>query len=285
MRWLRAVACGPGRRSTLVMLGHACETWAMMYLQRGPPTAENKPTTHRTHRTHRTRYAWWQLPAAVWLNRLALFVEYTVTVNFDQDSALSCCAVLLGLCGCLQNENHSLHSATPRVTREWLSYCLLLKKHASFINFICKNQNYTTKSSGMEQFFLRSVIKPTVPACLHRRQTSADSSCNIWTQNTYKKDVQIHRSHSEDRLASLHGGLLGWLTLHLSSPIQRLEKETYTYDTSFQLCWLNERETWVWHQHKWDRALNRRNHKFKRHSNKLIQGYVNMNTLITLETC
>jgi hypothetical protein len=53
MRRLRAVACGPGRRSTRVMLGHACETLAMMYLQRGPPIAENKSTTHRTHRTHR----------------------------------------------------------------------------------------------------------------------------------------------------------------------------------------------------------------------------------------
>jgi hypothetical protein len=27
---------------------------AVMYLQRGPPIAENNPTTHRTHRTHRT---------------------------------------------------------------------------------------------------------------------------------------------------------------------------------------------------------------------------------------
>ncbi len=26
---------------------------AMTYLQRGPPIAENNPTTHRTHRTHR----------------------------------------------------------------------------------------------------------------------------------------------------------------------------------------------------------------------------------------
>ncbi len=33
--------------------GHACETLAVMYLQRGPPIAENKSTTHRTHRTHR----------------------------------------------------------------------------------------------------------------------------------------------------------------------------------------------------------------------------------------
>ncbi len=30
----------------------ACETLAAMYLQRGPPIAENKSTTHRTHRTH-----------------------------------------------------------------------------------------------------------------------------------------------------------------------------------------------------------------------------------------
>jgi hypothetical protein len=48
MRRLRAVACGPGRRSTSVMLGHACETLAVMYLQLGAPTAENKTTTHRT---------------------------------------------------------------------------------------------------------------------------------------------------------------------------------------------------------------------------------------------
>jgi hypothetical protein len=40
--------CGPGRRSTSVMLGHACETLAVMYLQRGPTIAENKSTTHRT---------------------------------------------------------------------------------------------------------------------------------------------------------------------------------------------------------------------------------------------
>jgi hypothetical protein len=41
-------------RSTRVMLGHACETLAVMYLQRGSPIAENKSTTHRTHGTHRT---------------------------------------------------------------------------------------------------------------------------------------------------------------------------------------------------------------------------------------
>ncbi len=29
----------------------ACETLAVMYLQRGPPIAENKSTTHRTHRS------------------------------------------------------------------------------------------------------------------------------------------------------------------------------------------------------------------------------------------
>ncbi len=40
------------RRSTSVMLGHACEMLAVMYLQRGPPIAENESTTHRTHRTH-----------------------------------------------------------------------------------------------------------------------------------------------------------------------------------------------------------------------------------------
>jgi hypothetical protein len=38
---------------SMFQLGHACKTLAMMYLQRGPPTAENKPTTHRTQ-THRT---------------------------------------------------------------------------------------------------------------------------------------------------------------------------------------------------------------------------------------
>jgi hypothetical protein len=35
------------------MLGHACETLAAKYLQRGPPIAESKSTTHRTHRRHR----------------------------------------------------------------------------------------------------------------------------------------------------------------------------------------------------------------------------------------
>jgi hypothetical protein len=40
-----------GRRATSVMLGHACETLAVMYLQPGPLTAENKSTTHRTHST------------------------------------------------------------------------------------------------------------------------------------------------------------------------------------------------------------------------------------------
>jgi hypothetical protein len=54
VRMLRAVACGPGRRSTSVMLGHACEMLAVMYLQRGPPIAENESTPHRTHRTHRS---------------------------------------------------------------------------------------------------------------------------------------------------------------------------------------------------------------------------------------
>ncbi len=33
MRRLRAVTCGPGRRSTSVMLGHACKMLAVMYLQ------------------------------------------------------------------------------------------------------------------------------------------------------------------------------------------------------------------------------------------------------------
>ncbi len=33
-----AEACGPGRRSTRVILGHACETLAVMHLQRGPPS-------------------------------------------------------------------------------------------------------------------------------------------------------------------------------------------------------------------------------------------------------
>ena len=33
MRRLRAVTCGPGRQSTSVMLGHACEMLARMYLQ------------------------------------------------------------------------------------------------------------------------------------------------------------------------------------------------------------------------------------------------------------
>jgi hypothetical protein len=28
---------------------HAHETLAVIYLQRGPPTADNKSTTHRTH--------------------------------------------------------------------------------------------------------------------------------------------------------------------------------------------------------------------------------------------
>ncbi len=51
---VRAVACGPGRRSTSVMLGHACEMLAVMYLQRGPQIAENETTTHRTHRTQPT---------------------------------------------------------------------------------------------------------------------------------------------------------------------------------------------------------------------------------------
>ncbi len=52
MRRLRAIACGPGRRSSSVMLGHACETLAAMYFQRGPPIAKNKTPAHRTHRTH-----------------------------------------------------------------------------------------------------------------------------------------------------------------------------------------------------------------------------------------
>jgi hypothetical protein len=58
MRRLRAVACGPGRRSTSVMFGHACEMLAVMYLQRGPPIAENEATTHRTDRTLRAVPFW-----------------------------------------------------------------------------------------------------------------------------------------------------------------------------------------------------------------------------------
>jgi hypothetical protein len=49
--WKVGVQHGPGRRSTRVMLHHARVTLAAMYLQRGPPIAENKSTTHRTHRT------------------------------------------------------------------------------------------------------------------------------------------------------------------------------------------------------------------------------------------
>jgi hypothetical protein len=55
MRQLRAVACGSGRQSTSVMLGHACKMLAVMYLQQGPPIEENESTTHRTLRTHKTR--------------------------------------------------------------------------------------------------------------------------------------------------------------------------------------------------------------------------------------
>jgi hypothetical protein len=36
-----------------VMLGYAFGTLAVMYLQRGPPTVKNKPTTNGTHRMHR----------------------------------------------------------------------------------------------------------------------------------------------------------------------------------------------------------------------------------------
>jgi hypothetical protein len=34
-------------------LSKRIERLSRLYLQRGPPIAENKPTTHRTHRTHR----------------------------------------------------------------------------------------------------------------------------------------------------------------------------------------------------------------------------------------
>ncbi len=40
-----------GRRSTRVVLGHSCGTLAVMYLQRGPPIAENNPTIERIERT------------------------------------------------------------------------------------------------------------------------------------------------------------------------------------------------------------------------------------------
>ena len=46
MRLLRAVACCPWKWSTRVMLGHAYETLAAMYLQWVPPIAKNKSTTH-----------------------------------------------------------------------------------------------------------------------------------------------------------------------------------------------------------------------------------------------
>ncbi len=48
-----AQSCGPGRRSISVIFGHACEMLAVMYLQRGPPIAENETTTHRTHSIER----------------------------------------------------------------------------------------------------------------------------------------------------------------------------------------------------------------------------------------
>jgi hypothetical protein len=44
----------PGRVASLVR-PHCGRNYAVMYLQRGPPIAENNPTTHRTHRTHRTQ--------------------------------------------------------------------------------------------------------------------------------------------------------------------------------------------------------------------------------------
>jgi hypothetical protein len=40
--------------ATRVMLSHACETLAVMYLQREPTIADNNPATHIMHRVHRT---------------------------------------------------------------------------------------------------------------------------------------------------------------------------------------------------------------------------------------
>ncbi len=56
--------CGPGRR-------YACETLAVMDLQRGHRTAENEPTTHKTRGTHR------QWP---WQSR-KIFALFTVMVT------------------------------------------------------------------------------------------------------------------------------------------------------------------------------------------------------------
>jgi hypothetical protein len=45
----------------VALVGHSCETLAVMYLQQGPLIAENKPTMHRMHRMHRTLHQNWSL--------------------------------------------------------------------------------------------------------------------------------------------------------------------------------------------------------------------------------
>jgi hypothetical protein len=47
-------SCRTAACDTLQQNARFHETLAVMYLQRGPPIAENKPTTHRSHKTYRT---------------------------------------------------------------------------------------------------------------------------------------------------------------------------------------------------------------------------------------
>ena len=75
-----------------VRITYACETLAVMYLQRGPPTAENKTTTHRTHRTHRT---------------LAMYVFYLMYTHSDIHSCSLITHVQAKLLGeCFGGLNH-----------------------------------------------------------------------------------------------------------------------------------------------------------------------------------
>ncbi len=203
-----------------------------------------------------TRYAWWQLLAWCCSSLIGL-LSSSGWIHSDSQLWSRQCALLL--CSVARPSERKSFFAFRKATcypggtvvTVW-SY-LSSKKHALLI---CKKfvKNFTQESHlGWHIFAWKCNL--TNYGC--GRQTSADSSCNIYTQNTYQKGVQIHKSHSAYRLASLHGGLRGWLTLHLSLSYRKVrERDIYIWH---KLSAMLTR----WDQHWWNKALNRRNHKFK----------------------
>jgi hypothetical protein len=227
--------------------------WSMWAQGHGSQSRTQKrfPAIFQYHEPGMHDGSFWAGAAAVWLDHLDLLVEYTVTVNFDQDSALSCCVVLLSLYGCLQNENHSLYSATPRATREWLWYYLSPKK---ILYSSVKIKEFTQESHLGWHIFAWKCNK-TNYACLPSQKANISW---LILQYLHSKYISERASKSISHILKtgsphcMEACVDGWHYIS-HSPMKRLEKQTYKP-------------------------------QIQRHSNQLYHGYVNMSTFVTLET-